>query len=337
MAYMDFVKLYAADVKSTPEKLLAQTPQSFPISSNARGEALVSFLQRAVDIDLRQIRVLDVGCAYGGLSIAMAQANALVSAVDVSAKFIEYARTNIKGVADIDTKVMDASSIDMRRAFEPHSFDLILLNDVLEHIYDTTSLIANLDYLLSDKGSIYFKVPNGFSPRFALSEGHRKIFGLTLLDPDCWFHLYPKRASIFYRPINHFNAIFSYYGFTDRLYIDEEEVFRRFSKKKLKAGIKQIYDHAKTFEYPDATVKHYLRAGIKRFRDEYEYDSTSFNDDFVKFKYGSYFFTGFASRPGAGLKARGETKQIDNIGLIASRDSSGWPVKAPAQEEAALS
>ncbi len=197
MSYMDFVKLYATDIKSTPEKLLAQKPQSFPISSNSRGEALVGFLKRAINIDLRQLRVLDVGCAYGGLSIAMAQAGASVKAVDVSAKFIKYAQTNIAGVADIDTKIMDASSIDMRREFGPRSFDLILLNDVLEHIYDTTSLVANLDYLLSDKGSIYFKVPNGLSPRFALSEGHRKIFGLTLLDPDCWFHLYPKRASIF--------------------------------------------------------------------------------------------------------------------------------------------
>ena len=334
MSYMDFVKLYAADVKSTPEKLLAQSPPSFPISSNARGEALVGFLQRAVNIDLRHLRVLDVGCAYGGLSIAMAQAGASVKAVDVSSKFIDYARTNMEGVVDIETKVMDASSIDMRREFEPRSFDLILLNDVLEHIYDTTSLVANLDYLLGDKGAIYFKVPNGLSPRFALSEGHRKIFGLTLLDPDCWFHLYPKRASIFYRPINYFNAIFSYYGFTDRLYIDEEEVFRRFSKKKLKAGIKQIYDHSRTFQYPDASVKQYLRAGIKRFRDEYEYDSTAFDEDFLKFKYGSYFFTGFASRAGAGLKARGATRQIDTIGLVASRDSAGWPVRGPAQDQA---
>jgi SAM-dependent methyltransferase len=334
---MDFVKLYAADTKSTPEKLLAAKPQSFPISSNARGEALVGFLERAVNLDLSRLRVLDVGCAYGGLSIAMAQAGASVTAVDVSAKFIEYAKTNMQGVADIETKVLDASSIDMRREFGPRAFDLILLNDVLEHIYDTTSLVANLDYLLSDTGSIYFKVPNGFSPRFALSEGHRKIFGLTLLDPDCWFHLYPKRASIFYRPVNYFNAIFGHYGFTDRLYIDEEDVFRRFSKKKLKAGIKQIYDHAKTFPYPDATVKQYLRAGIKRFRDEFEYDAASFSDDFVKFKYGSYFFTGFASRPGAGLTARGATKKIDQIGLIASRDISGWPVKTPAVEEAAFS
>jgi 2-polyprenyl-3-methyl-5-hydroxy-6-metoxy-1,4-benzoquinol methylase len=319
MAYDDFVRMYAADVKSDPETLLAQRPLSFPMSSNQRGKALVDFLQRTVELDLEGKRVLDVGCAYGGLSIALAQSGAKVSALDVSNRFIDYANVNAEGCAHIDFHIMDASSVGLRTLFPKGSFDLIILNDVLEHIYDTTSLVANLDWLLNDTGSIYFKVPNGFSPRFALSEGHRKIFGLTLLDPDCWFHLYPKRASIFYRPLAYFSAIFSYFRLGETLFVDEEQVFRRFTPQKIKNQIKEIYRKAQSFDYPNATIKVYLRHGIGRFRDEYAYDLETYGDEFVRFKYGSYFFTGFASRPGANLRPRGAIRSLAGVGDIVER------------------
>lgn len=91
MSYRDFLEMYARDVKTDPETLLAQKPLSFPVSTNERGEALVSLLQRTTELELGGKRVLDVGCAYGGLSIALARAGANVSAVDVNPKFIGYA------------------------------------------------------------------------------------------------------------------------------------------------------------------------------------------------------------------------------------------------------
>jgi 2-polyprenyl-3-methyl-5-hydroxy-6-metoxy-1,4-benzoquinol methylase len=320
MTYRNFVERYAADVKRNPDEMLAESPLSFPLSSNQRGEKLVDFLQRTIDLDLRGKRVLDVGCAYGGLSIALANAGADVDAVDISAKFIEYATANSEGLADIRPAVADASSVTMRKLYGKGSFDLIVINDVLEHIYDTTSLAANLDYLLSETGVVYFKVPNGFSPRFALSEGHRKIFGLTLIDPDCWFHLHPKRASIFYRPLEHFMAIFSHFNMPEMLLVDEEQVFRRFSPKKLKKQIGEIFAKAREFDYPNSSIKQYIRDGILRFRDGYEYDLETHGAEYVTFKYGSYFYTGFMGRPGASLTALNGAQTVPGIGQIALRE-----------------
>lgn len=320
MTYRNFVNLYAADLKRDPAELLAEEPLSFPLSSNERGEKLLGFLQRTIDLDVRGKRVLDVGCAYGGLSMALAGAGAEVHAVDVSSKFIEYAKANSADVADIHPEVADASSVTMRKLYEPRSFDLIVMNDVLEHIYDTASLVANLDYLLADKGVVYFKVPNGHSPRWALSEGHRKIFGLTLLDPDCWFHLYPKRASIFYRPLSHFTAIFEHFGMPKMLMIDEEQVFNRFTPKKIKRQIAEIFAKARDYDYPNNQVKLYIRDGILRLRDEYEYDLEHRSDEFVRYKYGSYFFTGFAGRQASTLTSVNGLRSVDGIGDVAERE-----------------
>jgi 2-polyprenyl-3-methyl-5-hydroxy-6-metoxy-1,4-benzoquinol methylase len=329
MSYTEFVNMHAADLKVTPESLLQARPLSFPISTNRRGEELVEFFKRTVALDLSRKRILDVGCAYGGLSIALAKAGGAVSGIDVSSRFIKYAEANASNTVDVDFHVVDASGIGIRKLFKKGSFDLIVINDVLEHIYDTTSLAANLDWLLSETGFIYFKVPNGFSPRFALSEGHRKIFGLTLLDPDCWFHLYPKRASIFYRPLGYFQAIFSYFNMQQIVFVDEERVFARFSLRKLKNEIKEIFNAARTYKYPNSQVKSYLQDGILRFRDEYLYDTESRSEDFVKFKYGSYFFTGFAGRKAAQIVPRHAIMDVDGIGRVADRGA------APARESIA--
>jgi hypothetical protein len=153
-----------------------------------------------------------------------------------------------------------------------------------------------------------FKVPNGHSPRFVLSEGHRKIFALTILDPDCWFHLYPKRASIFYRPFSHFEAIFKHFGFNDVTLTDEENVLARFSSTKLRRQIKEIFVKAKDFEFPSSDAAKLIRERIVRFRDDFDVDLATRTEEMVRYKYGSYFFTGAAARRPGLLKVKGNLK-----------------------------
>lgn len=297
MAYMDFVKLYATDVKKTPEALLAQTPLSFPMSTLDRGEKFAQQVEKLIVMPPTQLRVLDVGCAYGGHSLALAQRGALVSGVDVSEKFIDYARANAQGVNDkVKFDVFDASGLKIRQHFPKGSFNLVILNDVLEHIYDTATLVDNLNHLLDENGVVMFKVPNGYSPRFVLSEGHRKIFALTILDPDCWFHLYPKRASIFYRPFSHFEAIFKHFGFNDIVLTDEENVLARFTSKKLRRQLKDIFVKAKEFEYPSPEAAKLIRERVVRFRDDFDVDLATRSEEMMRLKYGSYFYTGAAAR-----------------------------------------
>jgi SAM-dependent methyltransferase len=319
MAFIDFVKLYAKDAKTTPEALLAQEPRGFALTTNERGAAMIDFFRRTIDYDFAGKRVLDVGCAYGGFSLALAKAGAHVEGIDVSPQFIAYAEANARGVASIKFQAADASSVTLRKLYPKGWFDLVVLNDVLEHIYDTASLLANLDWLLNDKGLVFFKVPNGYSPRFILLEGHRRIFGLPLLDPDCWFYLYPQRASIFYRTLGHYQGLFTHCGFGQQILVDEEEVFRRFTPRKFKAQIKEIFEKVRDHPHPDRAFKQYLRQGLVRFRDEYFHDLETSGEEFVKFKYGSYFFYGLFGRSDAAMRMLTPIRELPGIGRIAGK------------------
>lgn len=297
MTYIDFVDLYARDRKLPATELLKQQPKSFPLSSNERGARVLNVLQSYLRRPVGEWRVLDVGCAYGGISIEMAKAGATVCGVDVSSRFIDYARANAAGDAAVDFRVMDASALASRTQFGRGQFNVVVVNDVLEHIYDTAALCENLDYLLDrDDGVVYFAVPNGFSPRFIMSEGHRKIFGLTLLDPDCWFHLYPKRASIFYRRLAYFEALFRYSGFADCALIDLERTQDRFTAEKLRGRIDEVSKKTEGYSFPNPTIASIFQQALLKYRDEFEFDRTTHSAEHLKLKYGSYFFFGFFCR-----------------------------------------
>jgi hypothetical protein len=64
------------------------------------------------------------------------------------------------------------------------TFDLVIVNDVFEHIFDTAGLLENLSSLMSKGRKLFFQVPNGLAPRFVISEGHRKGFGVRGYIPN---------------------------------------------------------------------------------------------------------------------------------------------------------
>ena len=173
MAYSDFVRLYAAENKRSPEDLLAERPLSFAMTTNDRGEALIGALKQWSGTELSGKRVLDVGCAYGGLSIALANAGASVVGIESNPKLLAYAEANAFGTAQVALSPADISTISIRKKFEPGSFDLIFLNDALERHFDVDTLVSNVDHLLAADGLVHFRTINSNSTRFILSDGHK--------------------------------------------------------------------------------------------------------------------------------------------------------------------
>ena len=73
------------------------------------------------------IRVLEIGCGTGGLTRAMAEAGAVVTAIDISQLMLAEAERKIQqgGLGDkVDLKLMDAALIGTR--FDEGSFDLVV-------------------------------------------------------------------------------------------------------------------------------------------------------------------------------------------------------------------
>jgi SAM-dependent methyltransferase len=317
MGYSDFVSLYSLDVKCSPEELLAERPLRFPIASNERGEALVNSLQQLSKMDLSGKRVLDVGCAYGGLSIALAKAGASVVGTESNPKLLAFAEANAYGTPDVSLSAADISSVSIRQKHAARSFDLIFLNDVLERSYEIDTIISNVDYLLAKDGLVYFKTVNNNSTRFILSDGYRKTFGLLLIDPDCWFYMEPKRASVYYRPLSTYFAMFQLYNMSKRVLIDEEQVLNRRTERRLSGQIKEIFAKARTIEPLDPVLKSILRKQTIKLRDRYVFDLQAHGEHFIKFKYGSAFFSGFFGRSDSVVELSTPTLELPEFGAIA--------------------
>lgn len=320
MAYSDFVALYALDSKRTPEELLAEQPLCFPLATNQRGEALVDSLKHWIELDLSGKRILDIGCAYGGLSIALAQAGAKVVGIETNQKLLGYAEANAYGSSDIKFSLVDIASLSIREKFAAQSFDIIFLSDVLDRHYEIDTLVSNIDHLLAPGGLVYFKTVNGNSMRFALADAQKKTFGISLVEPDRWFYWQRTMAAIYYRPVSSYLAMFQYYNMPKRALFDDERSFARFSEKRLTRRLKEIFTKARTDILPDENLKPLLRRQTTKLRDRFTFDYKTHGEDYVRFKYGSSFFVGVVGRADAVIEWKSPTIELPEYGMVGRTD-----------------
>ncbi len=84
-------------------------------------------------VDLKDKHCLDAGCSLGGKTIYYAEKGCKsIVGVDIDDKYVEHARqfAEEKGILNAQFKVSEINDLP----FESDTFDLIFLNDVVEHI-----------------------------------------------------------------------------------------------------------------------------------------------------------------------------------------------------------
>ena len=277
MAYEDFLREFAkvqgiGDV----DTLLKEhaTRYSFQINSRKRALDFIDTLARRLEIDFNGKKVLDVGCAYGSFSIELAKLGAQVVGIDISDKWLKLAEINARDEADVVFLNCDASSRKARKELEQYGpFDLIVVNDVFEHIYDTTGLLDNARNLLKDDGLLYYKVPNGHATRHVLAEGHKKVFGIAQLPPDYW-HLFVKAPfHIYYRRWEYYDALFSYFGFEHMLDLNDIlDANHELTKRHIINDRNRIHRHLKPENFQNRVQFAHVRRACKYYLEEMERD-----------------------------------------------------------------
>ncbi|MBK5268939.1 MAG: class I SAM-dependent methyltransferase [Acidimicrobiia bacterium] len=164
-------------------------------------------------------RVLDVGSAYGGFLVAAGHAGArTMVGIDVDEKLLDLARLLFTDHG-VSTNLEVADITDPQLTDRLGGFDLILCNDVLEHVVELDRAAQNLGRLLNPGGRLFLEIPNGLSINYISSDGHYKLPGITLLDhadAERWFRAfyeskYPYRT-FFYAPLDYYLALFSRHG-----------------------------------------------------------------------------------------------------------------------------
>lgn len=143
-----------------------------------RGRAIARQVRKHIPLAGR--RMLDVGCGYGGTLVCFAEQGCNVVGVEIDE---ERARVGKKRLADIgiqaDYRMDDICSPGIKDRIG--TFDIIVVQDVLEHVMDPGLTIATLASLLRRDGVIYVVVGNKYSPDQLMADHHYAQAGMTIL------------------------------------------------------------------------------------------------------------------------------------------------------------
>ena len=205
----------------------------FTLSSVERGRQAVASMGGVASFAGR--KVLDVGCAYGGFLVAAREAGASrVVGVDLDSKLIDLARLqladhHVSGELAIEDITSDGV------ADRWGTFDIVLCNDVIEHVVDPLRCARNLASVMRRGSRVFLEIPNGSAVDFMRRDGHYGLFGLTLLgrsEAERWWrlHFHDVYGVEHYAPLSYYLGIFSTAGISLRLLTSVESPEKRMTE-----------------------------------------------------------------------------------------------------------
>lgn len=150
-----------------------------------RGKFVQSLIEK--HFNPTNLTILDLGSGEGGTSYTLSRNNFVVS--------LDYSFTRLKRHSQNFDKI-DHYRINSNAKLLPFasiSFDLIILQDVIEHINETELLIIELNRILKPGGIIYLSTPNRFSVFNIISDPHWGMPFLSLFKRKAIKNFYLKK------------------------------------------------------------------------------------------------------------------------------------------------
>jgi SAM-dependent methyltransferase len=144
-----------------------------------RGREIVRVLKPWTSLEGKS--VLDVGCGFGGLLIVMREAGATqLAGVETDTNRIHWAGVRMQELGyQADLRQLDICQEQTVR--DLHSYDVILAQDVIEHVADPSVTLQHISRLLRPGGVVFLQVGNKFSPDQLAGDHHYKLPGITML------------------------------------------------------------------------------------------------------------------------------------------------------------
>lgn len=144
-----------------------------------RGFLIIDTLRKyAPDFHVEGASVLDVGCGDAGALIAFAEKGAKCAGIECFDTSLERGKLRAAdhGV-QVDLKKGVAESIP----FPDASFDLVMLDNVLEHVTDRPGTLREVRRVLKPGGLLYMVTPKPFSLYSLWNDPHYDLAGLVLM------------------------------------------------------------------------------------------------------------------------------------------------------------
>jgi len=114
-------------------------------------ERCTHWLRRLLSVRPPPARVLEVGCAHGGYVALLGWAGYKATGTDLSPWVARFAQETF-GVTVLTGQVES-------QPFEPGSFDVVILNDVIEHLPDPAATLGHCARLLAKDGLFAIQTP----------------------------------------------------------------------------------------------------------------------------------------------------------------------------------
>ena len=149
----------------------------YGLTAIERGLVLRKIISKFICID--NTRILDVGCGEGGISIAFGRGGKTkVYSIDIEPARVYKSKVRARDEkVKIDFLVADGQNLP----FKTGAFDVIICNDVIEHVSKPRQLLKEMYRNLRTGGFLYLCAPNGISIPLIIRDGHYGLFGVSLM------------------------------------------------------------------------------------------------------------------------------------------------------------
>lgn len=106
--------------------------------------------------------VLDVGCGWGGKAIYLAETTSLahITGFDLPGIFRPEVAVEFSRERGVEGRCRFTIGVAEEIPFADHQFDLVLMDDVLEHVADPAAVIAETGRVLKPGGTIVARFPS---------------------------------------------------------------------------------------------------------------------------------------------------------------------------------
>ena len=140
-----------------------------------KGKNRVSNLKKFFSVEGKE--VLDVGCQWGSVSIALARENAIVTGIDVKEAFVKGAGARAE---DQGVKATFLTSSAEKMPFPDNSFDVVIGLNIIEHVGSQSETVREMIRVLRPGGYLFIDGPNRFSPEMFKNDPHYQLRAVSV-------------------------------------------------------------------------------------------------------------------------------------------------------------
>ncbi len=134
-------------------------------------------------------KVLEIGCGEAGVLKAFLDMGCVGVGIELNENRVRLANSFLaEDINQGKVKIISSNIYDIDPIRDAHQYDLIILKDVIEHIFDQEKFLKKLSQFLLPGGRVFF----GFPPWQMPFGGHQQICTSKILKVLPYFHLLPK-------------------------------------------------------------------------------------------------------------------------------------------------